>query len=73
MSSTAPAETMLGTVQAALEQEIRISGRLMVVLSRRPVEAWGDEEWPFPRNRSCLWGTGDASLGFRAGLKQHGV
>lgn len=54
MSSTAPAETMLGTVQAALEQEIRISGRLMVVLSRRPVEAWGDEEWPFPRNRSCL-------------------
>lgn len=38
MSSTAPAETMLGTVQAALEQKIRISGRLMVVLSRRPGE-----------------------------------
>lgn len=54
VSSTAPIETMLGTLQPSLEQEIRINGSLMVVLSRRPVDAgWEDE-----RMSGHLHGTG---------------
>lgn len=78
MNSTATAEIMLGTGQPALEHKVRISVSLMVVLSRRPVDAgWEDGmmsgHFSGTKSRSSLWGTSDASLGFRAGLKQQGV
>lgn len=50
----------------------------MVALPRRPVGAgWGAEMmsglFSGTKSRSSLWGTSDASLGLRAGLKHQSV